>query len=232
MATQSEQNDALVFSLEDGSKVTLGELKSGYMKNADYIQKSERNAADRRELNSLRDMYQTAMTQLRQQQRAMVEFTQGLIPEEPDVELAKSDPSKYRDRVDLRNRAIQEVRQLMRQAAVTRRQQQQTDLGHYARLKETEDFILKSKMPRLCDPAKFEEFEKNVHDMALELGLTKRAISAAMCDHRLRMMLYYAHLGKLAGKIPAQANLFAADDYPSHDKLATKTTVEQDAERK
>ena len=192
-----EKADDPTFTLDDGTEVALSDLRSGYMMQRDYTQKTERLAADRRETESLQETYRNAVGQVQAQNQALLQFVQTLIPDEPDIGLAQSDPANYQYQSALRQRAIQEVQSVLGSSQQTNQYAQQVQAQHIDKLRETEEFKLTNSVPRLRDPAKRAEYMKVVQDTGKEFGFSADEINGVF-DHRLLQLVYYANLGKVA----------------------------------
>lgn len=200
--------DDQVIKLDDGEEVTLGDLKRNNMFQRDYTQKTERLAADRREVEGIRQNYQAAVNQLQAQNNALLQFVQGLVPPEPDIALAQTNAKDYQYQTALRQRAINEIQQIMQVKHQTNDLARQTYEANLAKVKETEEFKLLNSIPRLRDPQKRSEYMRVVKQTGRDFGFDDKEMEN-IYDHRVLQMVYYANLGKIAernrGKIRQQA---------------------------
>jgi hypothetical protein len=176
-------------------QVSLDDLQSGYMLQADYTKKTQTLADERRfineqaqAVNAERQQYVTLLTSLEQQLNTGGE-------QEPDwVELSRTDPVGY-----TRQKAAWEQRQSILNAAKIERERveglqhqdfQRQAAEHGQRQRE---LIVQAK-PELADPEKANAYQQNLRTYATEtFGFTDQEL-ASITDHRQALILEKAML--------------------------------------
>ena len=197
-----------LIELPDGEKVTLDELKSGYMKERDYRFKTQ-------ELSNLR---KSAKAEAQQELQvlsngvvnaidAIADFLSQQIPPLPDASLAQIDPAAYTRQKALHEQAAAQVQALIemgqspRQVANTlteqqaKAQRQETAKAEFAKLAEA--------FPEVRTQEGLERFNSNYMDVGTALGFSDHELQSAM-DHRYYKLAHYAKLGMDAEKAKAK----------------------------
>ena len=192
-------DDDVEVELTDGSKVKLSEVEQGYMRQADYTQKTQEVARDREALTQLTQQYQQRVAEQNALQEKLLEYVGTLIPPEPDLSLAHTDPSTFQYQKALREQAIGEVQNLV--ALVNQSDQAsaaaQTEQAEV--LKQREEDALLREFPQLRDTEKRARFDKGFLDTAKSFGFTDQEIDSTF-DHRVKKLVYFAHIGMNARK--------------------------------
>ena len=131
---------------------------------------------------------------IQSQRKQLVEFLEGIIPEEPDASLAQTNPTKYMEEKSIRDQAIAELNGLAQQhKAMDARTRQEAAQQHSQRvMRELE--ALRAAMPALNDKAFAEQFRKAVAAGAAEFGFSQQELQS-VADHRVMRMIYYAQKG-------------------------------------
>jgi len=124
-------------------------------------------------------------------------FVENLIPADPPLELAQSNPGDYQYQKALREQALQELNALSRVGGQIDMQKQEAYVQELAQYETQQDAKLVEAMPHLEDPKKRAAFEGSVAETAEQLGFTSADLENAK-DHRIKLALHYAALGKKA----------------------------------
>ncbi|MBO6511646.1 MAG: hypothetical protein JJ979_24715 [Roseibium sp.] len=199
--TEADQDlagsDEVLVNLGDGEQVSLGELKKGFLRNKDYTHKTEALSQERTEVDTMRSNVQESRQLLQQAYQNLTDYLVGLVPPEPDLALAQTNPGDYQYQLALRNNAIAELRKVMDV-------QQQVDAGaqksaedDFKRYQTSEEAALVKAMPVLRDPGRRAAFDKANHKTATEFGFTEQEITST-ADHRILQLVHYARIGKIA----------------------------------
>jgi len=195
----SELGDAVV-TLPDGEEMTVSELmelRASGLRAADYTKKTtevarerEMLAAEQQRLSERGKFAETALQNL-------TEYVQGLIPPEPPLSLAQSNPGEYQYQAALRRSAMSEVEKLFHMRDDLSNQQAEVSEADKRAAKERTDAELVKAMPHLRDPGKRAAFDKAVAETAKGFGFTEEDI-AATTDPRVLQMVHYARMGRVA----------------------------------
>jgi hypothetical protein len=187
--------------LQDGTAVSLAELKAGYMKDADYRLKGSKLATEYRQRSE--QLGQTAQ-RLTQVSDAITEYLAAQIPPEPDYNLSFTDPAAhYRATVE-RHQALARVQQIIEASESVKQEQTAIAQQDYQARWEAEQAALVQKYPRLSDPKARETFLSQARSAAKELGFQDEVIDSAV-SHQELALAYYASLGLQVEKAKATA---------------------------
>ena len=165
-------------------EVTLDELKAGYSRDSDYIQKTHTLGLERKDLEaqktSLRQSYDTRLSELndliatadatvRQQQGS--EDLQKLYDEDPTA------AARLDYQLRQQNRQLEEVRSKAKEA-----QQSQ-----YNEFLNTQRELAATKIPEFADPNKADTFKVNMRNSLRNYGFNDSEIGS-LADHRFLMV--------------------------------------------
>ena len=184
----------------DGEDIPLSELKEwkkGQLRQDDYTRKLQTVSADRQALLEERAAANNRTVELEESVQAFATFVQGLIPPEPSMSLARSNPGQYTQDKALREQAISELGQLFDVKSKVEQQTQQWSSADVQQFRDSENAELAKVMPALKDPAKLAAFDTRITSAAQEFGFSESEISQT-ADHRIRQLVHYASLGKKA----------------------------------
>lgn len=191
-------SDDVIVPLDDGSKIPLKELKSGYLRQADYTRKSQEVANRQRDVAGMAEQLTGTVSRLAEY------IGERFIPPEPDPQLAWTDPAQHYRMTQARNSALQELMAVMEVRDGVENAKSQISAADFAQKMGEEDAKLLKAFPRLSDPAKMDAFKSRINSFAKTLGFTEQEI-ATTADHRVRMLVHYAALGKEAEAAKAKA---------------------------
>lgn len=203
---ESDEGDAFV-TLPDGSEITLSEiadLQANGLRSADYTQKTTEVAEQRKALEAERQTYSERLQFTETALRNVTKFIEGIIPPEPTIDMAQTDPGAYTQAMALRNGAIAELQQVMKVSDGVNGHKAQVSDADLAAYKNRENGALVKAMPHLADPVKRAAFDKAVSETAADFGFSPDEI-AQTADSRILQMVHYAKLGKLSAQNRANA---------------------------
>ena len=198
-AAPKKVEDTVIVELQTGEKVPLGELKNGYLRQADYSRKTQ-------EVSNYRKSVEAEATQLQAITNTFTEYLARHIPEAPPPALAYQDPARYTAMKASHDAAVAQIEQLVQmgsQAAKTAKTVEETGVREEVLKRENEALAL--AFPETRDRAGREKFFSNVYAAAQEFGVSADELSR-ITDHRYYAALHFAAIGKraLAAKAKAQ----------------------------
>lgn len=208
---QSEYvDDSAKVRLDDGTEVTVADLKRGSLMQSDYTKKTQEVAQERQAVRQTQDRlnsYSEAILERLQMADALAQYA---APMPPDETLRETDPVQYmmaqqdyqaavadfNQRVGQIRQAIAETRQVQGEAAQT---QASEELEH-ARTK------LREMVPELSDPEKSRVVIADIVATANALGFSSDEVTSWR-DPRIGHMAYLASQAKkLEGQKPKAAS--------------------------
>jgi hypothetical protein len=162
---KKQPGDDVTVKMDDGSQVTLRELKRGFLRQSDYTRKTQELAETRRAVESER----STLTQAAQQQQQAFEVAATLIREQmppvPDTALIQTNPQLYLQQQALREQSLQKLQQLAQAHQVSEqtraeeaKRQEREKAQELKRLKAEEQELLMQKLPKLRDQKALEAF--------------------------------------------------------------------------
>ncbi len=203
-AQQDSQDDPQV-EIADGESVPLSELKNGYLRQKDYTTKTQGLAGERQQFEQAVSHQRQYNEVLKGRHANLVQFMQGLIPDEPSVDLAKTNPAEYNYQKALRDQAINELTQFVEGTQNMAKQDQQINQVEFQRMAMAEEGKLLQALPHLQNPQNRAKFNDNLLTTAKEFGFSEQEIKETV-DHRVLSLVYYARAGKAAMRNQMNAN--------------------------
>jgi hypothetical protein len=177
----------------DGKKVTVKELKRGFLREADYTRKTQKLADDRRlfeegatvEAKALRTERGHLAEALKQTQ----EMLQALLPQEPNwTELLQRDPQEFAVQKQLWNDFQTHLQRVENQRAyAAHRDQEQAQAEFNKRVASSQKQLLE-KIPEWSDKSKAKAEVATMMDYAKDLGFSEAEL-ASIDDHRTMLVL-------------------------------------------
>lgn len=194
---EPEDDDPVIDLGEE--QIPLSQLKEERMRQQDYSRKTAEVARERETVQKSQQFYSQQSQQLNSLLQNTVEFLQSVIPDEPPLSLAQSNPSQYQYQKELRSRAMAEVQQLVQKSQSVRQNQQQTQQFQNNQTIQQHVSGLERRFPHLKgNQEKLVNFVKETRSKAVsEFGFSERDVSN-VTDDRLLEVIHYATLGKKA----------------------------------
>lgn len=194
---EDDDDDAVVmFATEDGTEVTLDELKRGYLRQSDYTKKTQEVAQNRQELGQ---GYQA----LEQQQQVLAQNLElALNVVEPQLaqfatldweSLASSDPYEYAEKRALFDQAQIRYQHLTQAATQLVSQNQHKAQHSKTQMLAAERQKLAMALPDMADPTKGRKLANAIKEYSLSQGLSE-AEASNISDHRMIVMLNKARM--------------------------------------
>lgn len=181
-------DDAKV-KLEDGTEITIAELKSGTLRLQDYRRKTEEVAAERKAITAKSESIQQFEQQLTADRDFIIELTQSLMPQKPDPSMYAIDPIGYGEMklaYDTRKEHLDyllSVKQHLTQKAAADQEEG---------LKETrkrEWAATLEKMPELKDSTRLQSFVAELNKYGGEYGYSNEELQNVSLDSRHAFVL-------------------------------------------
>lgn len=208
---EPKADEAVAFELTDGTKVTVAEARSGYMRDADYRHKTMALAENRKSLEA-------SISQVTNVANALAEVLASSIPEAPSHDLAFSDPAKYQQMKILHDLAQERVRGILAAAEEVKPAKAVLDNQQREDLIAAENEKLLMAEPKLTDRAERQKFFDAAFKSAQALGFSRDEIANNL-DHRMFRLAHYAEIGMRAvenrAKAQAQATKVAKPAAPA-----------------
>ena len=193
--------EPVLVTLNSGEQVELDELKSGFMRDKDYRQKTMGLADRTREVEATAERVEAVI-------EAFSQYLAGQLPEKPSPALAYTDPTAYTQQQAAYDASLNQVETILKMGQQTKDAHAELTKTEFDNLVRQENAVLVEKMPALADPAKREEFNKNAFETARHFGFSVEDLNRTT-DHRLLMLGHYAKLGLDAEKAKATATMKA-----------------------
>ena len=111
--------------LDDGTVISVSELKKGSLLNADYTRKTQEVAELRRSFETQSESVKQAETQIIEQREYMSALLQSITPKAPDPSLVRTDPVAYMEQKAQFEQFTQHLDYLAQQSQQTQQQRQQ-----------------------------------------------------------------------------------------------------------
>lgn len=184
-------DDAKV-TLDDGTTITVAELKRNNLFQRDYSRKTEELKAERSKVEAERSRVTEQDAALAQQYELISVYAQNFMPQPPDRALMQSDPLGYMERKAAYDEHVQFLNQVFgaRQAEVAKAQAAQRAEAE-GRLQVELDKTVNA-LPHLRDPKRWEGFRNEIGRMLLEdYQFTKEELNGLQ-DHRMMLVLHDA----------------------------------------
>lgn len=191
---ESEQGrfvaDNAKVKLEDGTVISVADLKKGSLLNADYTRKTQEVAELRRSFETQSESVKQAETQIIEQREYMTALLQSITPKAPDPSLVRTDPVAYMEQKAQFEQFTQHLDYLAQQTQQTQQQRQQETQAKRTEKANTEWAALLEKVPELKDRTKFTEFEASLIKAAPDYGFSPQELMEAVpYDHRMAIVL-------------------------------------------
>lgn len=198
-------DDAKV-TLEDGSTITIAELKRNNLFQRDYSRKTEELAHVRKDYETKEASITEAATALTQQWEFIQAYAQNFMPQPPTQEMLRSDPIGYMEQKAAFDEHMARIDQISHARQQYDQQSQKKATEEAARKRETERNLMFAALPHLRDPKRWESFENDAKNMLQQVYKIAPEHVAGIDDHRMIHIVHDAlAYRKLLEKKPAAA---------------------------
>lgn len=191
--------------LEDGSVVSIADLKRGTLFQADYTRKTQALSEEKKAFEAERQQVSEYSRTLAQQRDFLLQAAQQFLPKQPDKSLIHTDIIGYQEQLaeyQEKMGILQQMHQLS--TAEQQRQQQEQEQAYRERIKSEADKLVQA-MPELKDPATYNKFWNDAVSTMAEYGFTDEELSQNATDHRFfkvfRDLMKYRKARQAAPKV-------------------------------
>jgi len=212
-ALEAEQPEGSEAAIKDdvvvtvnGEQVALGDLKAGYMKQADYSRKTQELSNKRRDLEVL-------STRVQHSVNAIAQFLTNQIPPMPDASLAMTDPSRYVREKAVHENAMSQVTQVLQQSGDVVGVANTLTAEQRSEVLATENAKLAEAFPQTATQEGRQKFFERAAGAAQHFGYTQAEIGE-VTDHRMFALAHYAKIGIEAEAARKKAREKVADVPP------------------
>lgn len=170
--------------LEDGTFISVAELKRNNLYQRDYSRKTAEVSEQRKALEAKTAEYKQLESEIARQRELVQTFAQRIVPKKPDISMLDIDPVGYLQAQHDYESQVRELNELS-QHEQARRQREQAETAEQANARRLEEAQkLQALMPELADPKKYEQFFTNTLQVMSKYGYSAEEVSAAE-DHRM-----------------------------------------------
>jgi hypothetical protein len=189
-AEDKEAPDNVYVTMKDGERVSIDELKSGYMRDADYRRKTMETASERKSVAELQNRLNTTV-------EAFANFLSQQVPNPPDIALATTDPGRYVQEKALYDSALSQIQAVIDLGSQARNVGQAVDRDQRLKTLREEDAKLAQAFPQTTNPEGRKKFFDQAYAGAEALGISRDELNS-LTDHRAYLLAHYAKLGLAA----------------------------------
>lgn len=189
--------EVALVTLADGTKVTHDELVKGYTRQADYTRKQQ-------EVSNERNLLKANAERLTGITNAFTDHLLSLLPPEPDVGLATSNPAKYTAMMAQYNASVSQIQKLIQLGEQPKRVNDEMRKAEFDRLKADEQTKLVQHLPETGTMEGKRKFFADLREVADEIGFTSAELEGVI-DHRVFRLAALAREGLAARKAKVAA---------------------------
>lgn len=194
--------DTAKVTLEDGTVITVAELKRNNLFQRDYTTKTTEHAKEVETFKAQRTKVETFAQQVLAEREFFLQAAQQLLPQPPDESLITSEPLEYMAQKAAYEKSVGLLQQLQyqHQMGLTRKQEEATGQTQEARKREAEKLF--EAMPDLRKPGAYPQFWKEAVETMADYGFTEAELNE-VSDHRMyKAMRDLSRLRKALKKAP------------------------------
>lgn len=201
----------------NGEKLTLNELKRGYLRESDYTRKTQAVSKKEKDLSAM-------SARVNQTVEAVADFLIKQIPAAPDPQLAMTDPNRFVQMKAMHEAATAQVSALLEQAGQVKQVADTLTNEQKRELLMQENAKLVERFPVTATKEGHAKFFETASAAAKELGYNDDEIKSVM-DHRMFALAHYAAMGMRAEKAQAKAKAKVQNAPPVASPKAQKQGV-------
>jgi len=176
--------------LDDGSVVSIADLKKGSLLHADYTRKTQEVAEQRRSVEGQSERIKATETELQQRMEYVSGLLQSVVPPPPDPAMLQSDPLGYMSQKAQHEQWVTHLNymQAEQQRILEERQAQTAQQQNETAQREWEALI--AKVPEFRDQKRVDRFVTDLKEQATSLyGFKPEELRAVALDHRQALVL-------------------------------------------
>ncbi len=182
--------DTAKVTLDDGSVISIAELKRNNLYQRDYTRKTEELKAERHSFEAEKESVKVLHAQAQevaQYRDFVLSVYQQAMPQPPDKSLMDRDIIGYWQAKEAYDEQVQQLNQLQALKQHEEQQRAQNEAAQYHRAVQSEFGRLVEKLPDLKDPARMGQFKTQVVDALSPYGFTAEEIGGVV-DHRMLLV--------------------------------------------
>jgi hypothetical protein len=217
--------------LEDGTKISIAQLKRNNLFQRDYTRKTEELAQQRRQLDQeYQQRVSEAERDIAQRRDLILELASQFIPQKPSMELMQQDPLAYMEQQALYEQNMQKLQ------ALHQHKQQETAAQAQRRQQEEAQFIQEQRskvlelLPHLKDDKKREAFRSDIAEIGIKkFGITPDEVNSLYDARYMRILhdaIAYQKLKDKAGSI--QKTVTAKPKLVQQQRMAPQAVQNRD----
>lgn len=195
-ASTPEPDDAATITV-NGQKLTLGELKKGYFREADYTRQKQVVSQKEKDLEALSARVSRSVD-------AIADYLIKQIPAAPDPQLAMTNPAAFVQQKAMHEAASQQVYDLLKEAGEPQEVAKELTAKQRTELLASEDAKLAALFPATTTEQGRKDFFTTAASAARDLGYSEDEIRT-VTDHRMFALAHYARIGMQAEAAKAKA---------------------------
>ncbi len=184
--------DDLAVTLDDGTRITVGELKRNNLFQRDYTKKTVELAEQKKELEQRSVGVSELEQSLAEMRETLLGFYQAKVPQEPSEQLLAEDPVKYYADLAAYNKHVKEWNAVyeQRQQTVEQERQKQAQEQQLKTVQELNSLLAKLP-PKYQNEKELQNFlMQEVAGATEHYGFSREEISQALgMDHRMVLAL-------------------------------------------
>lgn len=199
--------DTATVTLEDGTTISIADLKTNHMFQRVFTKKTEELARHKDEWESnFKAKVSEAENEIRQKRDLILENYHLIVPKEPVYD--PNDPVGFIEETALYQERMKMLNGLWQQKQQEEHQQTERQQADQAEYLATQRQLLVQKLPHLKDEGKREAFRKDISDIGAKVyGVTSEEVSS-IADARYMQILHdaiaYQKLKAKASAVPQQ----------------------------
>ena len=191
-AAQQPVDESVSVTMDDGSQITVAELKKGYLRQSDYTRKRQEESQIAQRAEQLSQQYSQSL-----QQAQMI--AQAFMPKRPDPALLDYDQAEYLRQERAFNQAQQYVNHLQGQHQQLSAQEQQKQAEQRQAMIAAERQKLMETMPELKSEPARQKMQAELAEAVKSFGFEPNELENVY-DHRVIKALVYANKALQAEK--------------------------------
>lgn len=177
----------------NGEKLTLSELTSGYMKDADYRKKTESLSQERKKVDELVSTVEQRLRSYDQGLEAVEEVLKSFGPQDPGQEywdnLRRTNPAEYSAQRQSYNEYSQKFDALKKERARVAQEIQAQESNRVAKALQAEGAKLLEAIPEWKDPVRAEKERTSMRSLASKFYDFSDDELKSIADHRAVLVL-------------------------------------------
>ena len=191
-----DPDDEVAFVTEDGTEVTLRELKRGFLREQDYTRKTQEIAEQRQKLQQQAQAFEAHNSTVAEHLNMALDILEPSLAELASTnwsQLASADPYEYAEKRALFDQAQHRYAQLKQAAQQTIQEAQVVAEAKKKQYLAQQQQKLQMALPELADKKTGPKLAQSIREYAMKVGLTKEEASN-ITDHRMVVMLNKARM--------------------------------------